>query len=277
MAELEIDLDMLADAMHNQNEPSYFNPKDFMVYPEFALEDGLLSEDEDEEGRDGLIFIDTVPGSTAHIDMERFAAMVPDASLRERMEEAMSGRGGFRRFRDLVFSASAELGPLWRRFENCRRHRRAAEWLRDVEVIDDATADALVAECDAEYDAVDAAVTAQQNSELNAVIALERELTTPACRADRERLSALVHEAFIEINAGGVVRDRTTNITAILNDDSEADPRIMHEAVATRLADDLIEVRWRSERAGQSSMRTSLWRRSPDGWQVLRHQGTPIK
>ncbi|MBM7366237.1 nuclear transport factor 2 family protein [Gordonia hydrophobica] len=276
----EIDLDMLADAMHDQNEVSYFSPKTFKVYPEFLLDDasGSLEQfGEDADAHDHLLLVDTVPGSTSHIDMERFALLVPDEDVRDRMESAMSGRGGFRRFRDLVDEGPPELAPLWRRFETCRRHRRAAEWLRDVDAIDDTTADALVAQCDAEYDAVDAELAARQNADLATVIALERELSTPAVRSDRVRLAELVHEDFVEINAGGVIRDRAKTITAILNDDVRSEPRIMHEEVATRLADDLIEIRWRSERAGQSSMRTSLWRRGPNGWQNLRHQGTPIK
>lgn len=117
---------------------------------------------------------------------------------------------------------------------------------------------------------------APENDQLNAVSELERELLTSRTRSDRDRLAELLHEDFVEITAGGVVRDQRQTIDALRCDDPSKQT-IMHDEVAVAVADGLVEVRWRSEGAGQGTMRTSLWLRDPDGWKILRHQGTPIK
>ncbi|ALG85542.1 DUF4440 domain-containing protein [Gordonia phthalatica] len=115
-----------------------------------------------------------------------------------------------------------------------------------------------------------------QDTDLAAVIDLERELLTSSTRSNGDRLRELLHEDFVEINCGGVVRNRAQSIEALLREDS-SERLIMHDAVAARVGDGLIALRWRSERAGQGAVRTSLWRRDEVGWQLLRHQGTPIK
>jgi len=35
-------------------------------------------------------------------------------------------------------------------------------------------------------------------------------------------------------------------------------------------------VRYRSLRMGQLSLRASVWKRQPRGWQIVFHQGTPV-
>ena len=45
---------------------------------------------------------------------------------------------------------------------------------------------------------------------------------------------------------------------------------------AIRLADDLAALRWRLSLGRRSSLRFSLWQRTPAGWQLRFHQGTTI-
>ena len=44
----------------------------------------------------------------------------------------------------------------------------------------------------------------------------------------------------------------------------------------TRLGGDVIHLTYLSERAGRRALRSSIWRRTPDGWRVYFHQGTLI-
>jgi len=48
------------------------------------------------------------------------------------------------------------------------------------------------------------------------------------------------------------------------------------EMTGTRLAGDVIHLTYLSERAGRRALRSSIWRRTPDGWRVYFHQGTLI-
>ena len=48
------------------------------------------------------------------------------------------------------------------------------------------------------------------------------------------------------------------------------------EVIGTdRLSDDVVMVRWRSRSKGAVVLRTSVWVRTPQGWKLRFHQGTP--
>ncbi len=56
----------------------------------------------------------------------------------------------------------------------------------------------------------------------------------------------------------------------------DPDPILMQDVDVRRISEGAVLVQWVSERAGHRSLRTSLWRRLPDGWQLAHHQGTPL-
>lgn len=60
--------------------------------------------------------------------MAEFAASVPDARLRERLERALAGRGAFRRFKGALLAAPAERAR-WFAHRDARLDRLAREWL----------------------------------------------------------------------------------------------------------------------------------------------------
>lgn len=60
-------------------------------------------------------------------DMATFAERQHNASLRERMERAIAGKGGFRRFRDLVHTE--DLAAAWYAFSTDRQLGRARAFL----------------------------------------------------------------------------------------------------------------------------------------------------
>jgi hypothetical protein len=63
--------------------------------------------------------------------MEQFIAQVPDPRLRERLEDAIAGKGAFRRFKDVVLD-HPRVREDWFRFESKVKRQRAAEWLASL-------------------------------------------------------------------------------------------------------------------------------------------------
>lgn len=61
--------------------------------------------------------------------MAAFAERQHDATLRERLERAIEGRGAFGRFRDLVHQEG--LADQWNAFSTDRRLGRARQFLAD--------------------------------------------------------------------------------------------------------------------------------------------------
>lgn len=78
----------------------------------------------------------------AYGDMEEFAEAVRDPRLRERLRDALAGKGAFRRFRDVVYNAPEELGRVWNRFSDLRRQERALRWLVREGLVQQAEAEA---------------------------------------------------------------------------------------------------------------------------------------
>ena len=59
--------------------------------------------------------------------MADFAARQSDSGLRDRLEQAIEGKGAFRRFRDLVHTEG--LAEQWGTFSDDRRYGRVRELL----------------------------------------------------------------------------------------------------------------------------------------------------
>jgi hypothetical protein len=60
--------------------------------------------------------------------MEAFIATVHDRRLQERLERAISGRGAFRYFKDVLLDYPAER-ERWFQFKRERLHLRILDWL----------------------------------------------------------------------------------------------------------------------------------------------------
>lgn len=63
--------------------------------------------------------------------MREFADTVDDGELRARLEDALSGRGAFRRFRDVVFG-DRELRSLWLHTQREALLRKAEDWFGSI-------------------------------------------------------------------------------------------------------------------------------------------------
>ncbi|QJY47102.1 DUF4440 domain-containing protein [Pseudonocardia broussonetiae] len=110
--------------------------------------------------------------------------------------------------------------------------------------------------------------------DLQDVIARERRLHDPAVRRAPEVAGELLDPDFREFGASGRVWDRAS-ILAMMASSDDGPPVVADEWCATRLADDVVLLTYRTRRADRTALRSSLWRRSGGGpWRVVFHQAT---
>jgi crotonobetainyl-CoA:carnitine CoA-transferase CaiB-like acyl-CoA transferase len=123
----------------------------------------------------------------------------------------------------------------------------------------------------------EAADEAAVDEEVALVVDRELRLLRPAVRRDPELVDALLDPGFVEFGASGRRWDRAAMVAAIgaeLTDGTEPE---VSEVDAQRLAADLVQVTYRTDRPGRSVRRSSLWRKDSGGdWRLCFHQGTPV-
>lgn len=111
--------------------------------------------------------------------------------------------------------------------------------------------------------------------ELQDVIDRELRLLDPRVRGAPEVAGELLDPEFREFGASGRVWDRASILE--MTADHDEPPPVTDELVATRLADDVVLLAYRTRRPGRTVLRSSLWRRRGDGpWRVCFHQGTVV-
>ncbi|HSI58280.1 MAG TPA: DUF4440 domain-containing protein [Ideonella sp.] len=109
---------------------------------------------------------------------------------------------------------------------------------------------------------------------------LEQALHQPAVRGDGARLDALLHPDFQEIGRSGR-RYAKADIRALLIAEQDAPVIWSQDFVLKPLASGLGQLTYRSAHLTadgslvRPTLRSSLWQRTPAGWQMLFHQGTP--
>jgi hypothetical protein len=77
---------------------------------------------------DSVVLIEPLPSSVAYEDMREFVKRVRDPRARHMLQQAMTGRGAFRRFKDTLLDYP-ELRRAWFAFHDARSERRAIAWL----------------------------------------------------------------------------------------------------------------------------------------------------
>ncbi|MDN5794549.1 MAG: UPF0158 family protein [Intrasporangium sp.] len=133
---LPVDLEELAYVLESQ--PDYpagrIDLSNGDVLPgsafEYLVETGELpGEDTDDFDPDRWLYIDSLGSRSAYRDMEWFIDQQADEHLRDRLDRAISGRGAFRHFRDVL----EQVGLLeqWHEIENDSQRGRARQWLAD--------------------------------------------------------------------------------------------------------------------------------------------------
>jgi hypothetical protein len=110
------------------------------------------------------------------------------------------------------------------------------------------------------------------------LLKLEQRLMDPVFREDRAHVSALLAEDFREFGSSGRVwsRDDILNPSGTV----QTAPLVEDFSVKT-IVPELVQVTYRTLRRvpggkPQAALRSSLWIRRGDKWQMLFHQGTKI-
>lgn len=109
---------------------------------------------------------------------------------------------------------------------------------------------------------------------------LEAELHHPGVHCSPERLDQLLHPDFHEVGRSGNRYSRATVIGYLLNQGPQLTTESGEYAVHA-LSPDCALLTYRSaqhSQAGQAShaaLRSSVWMRCADRWQLFYHQGTP--
>lgn len=110
-------------------------------------------------------------------------------------------------------------------------------------------------------------------SEEEQVVELERSLLRDQVRADREAVAGLLHPAWQEIGASGRLWSRAEMLAEIA---PLPEPLHLDVQSVERLGPDAVLLVWRSITGSghRTTLRSSLWVRTPSGWQQRFHQGT---
>jgi len=97
---------------------------------DYAREIGQEDEDESDDP-DKWLWVHCEGSRDGYRDMELFIEAVRDPGRVDRLEIAISGRGAFRRFKDVLARWPGEL-DRWYEFSAERQHGRARAWLADA-------------------------------------------------------------------------------------------------------------------------------------------------
>lgn len=102
---------------------------------------------------------------------------------------------------------------------------------------------------------------------------LELSLLDPIVRQSPEQLNKLIADDFLELGSSGKVYNKQHCL--------EPDENIRQFAVkdfdVKELSDGIVLATYKSIEDGSISLRSSIWRRYGDGWQIVFHQGTKIQ
>ncbi|MGF6129552.1 hypothetical protein QF019_004780 [Pseudomonas frederiksbergensis] len=109
---------------------------------------------------------------------------------------------------------------------------------------------------------------------------LEQHLLSQPTRRDAEEISHLLADDFIEFGASGSVWTKADVVEQLPH--QPFSQRTISEFTAKQLSDNTALVTYRchniaiGQRSPANSLRSSIWRRQDEQWQMVFHQGTFI-
>ncbi|MDB6142349.1 MAG: hypothetical protein JWP80_1393 [Pseudomonas sp.] len=107
---------------------------------------------------------------------------------------------------------------------------------------------------------------------------LEKSLLQHTTRLNKDELSALLADDFVEFGAGGGAWTKAEVIASLQNETFV--PRFINDFVVKPLSDDVTLVTYlccsiaTEQNPEISSLRSSIWRRYGNSWEMVFHQGT---
>ncbi|HET9864820.1 MAG TPA: DUF4440 domain-containing protein [Steroidobacteraceae bacterium] len=108
------------------------------------------------------------------------------------------------------------------------------------------------------------------------LVAREPVFHRPEFGSTRAEFEAMMDEDFFEVGASGKKYSRDFVLEALqLRDHSAAEHLLVTDFACRAVAADVYLATYQLEQVhGRHSRRSSLWRRSAQGWKILYHQGT---
>ncbi|WP_405590872.1 DUF4440 domain-containing protein [Streptomyces sp. NBC_01092] len=117
----------------------------------------------------------------------------------------------------------------------------------------------------------------EHDSAVRAAIEGELRLLDPEVRRSPALLGALLHPEFHEFGSSGRRWDRESTLARLPADTDPVDRYVVTSGIeGVRLAPDVVHLTFDTVYNGGHAHRSSLWRRTDDGWQMYFHQGTPF-
>lgn len=111
--------------------------------------------------------------------------------------------------------------------------------------------------------------------------ALEEALHRPEIRRSRETVEALLADGFVEFGSSGTIYHRADTIDLLAEEEDDADDGslLANDYALTPISADAVLLTYRTRRKGDGGverhvLRSSIWRRNGESWQMLFHQGT---
>jgi hypothetical protein len=110
---------------------------------------------------------------------------------------------------------------------------------------------------------------------------LELSLLDPRVRTSKERLNELLADDFLEIGASGNRYSKQDVLELLPQEDATL--RSAHQFEVREIAGDTVLVTFlveaKNEVTGRTtrSLRSSIWKHRDDRWQMIFHQGTPLR
>ena len=113
--------------------------------------------------------------------------------------------------------------------------------------------------------------------DISLIIDLEKQLLNPELRKSEAKLGQLLSDDFVEFGASGRIIDKNEVLERLPKENP-----VHYEAFdfhAVQLANDVVQLRFKIRRSNDdgsisTSLRSSIWKRSADRWQMCFHQGT---
>ena len=107
------------------------------------------------------------------------------------------------------------------------------------------------------------------------LLELEKQLMDPEIRKNRELVSSLLSDDFLEFGSSGRVWDKGTILDLLETEPLFLQPDIVDWTVIM-IAPTAALVTYRSVRDSTSFLRSSVWVQNGNDWQILFHQGTAV-
>ena len=103
---------------------------------------------------------------------------------------------------------------------------------------------------------------------------LELSLLNASTRCSIEKINALVADDFYEFGSSGKIWHKPDLLKLLPLEDQVI--TTINDFNAVSLSSNVIIATYRLVRAGNASLRSSIWRSENGNWQIIFHQGTPV-